>query len=198
MNLIVAAMQSEIKDVVEHIKPDTKVLVTGVGKVNAAMKLAEILKTEHIETIYNFGFAGASGAYEVGDVVLIDQTNYHDFNLTMFGYAEGQVPGYPAVFKSNLALVNQIKNLYPKVKNGYLLTGDTFMTDIRPGNYVYDMEGAALYQVAHNYRIPIVSIKVISDVIGMENHIESYTSFEEKVGSQKINEVYQMIFGGKK
>jgi adenosylhomocysteine nucleosidase len=114
----------------------------------------------------------------------------------MFGYEEGQVPGYPAVFKSHLTLVNQIKHLFPHVKKGYLLTGDTFMTDIRPGNYVYDMEGAALYQVAHNYHIPIVSIKVISDVIGMENHIESYTSFEEKIGSQKINEVYQMIFGG--
>lgn len=196
MKLIISAMQSEIKDIIPVIKPDIHLLVTGVGKVNAAMKLAEVIQKESIEVIINLGFAGASGDYHVGDVVLIDDARYHDFDLTMFGYQKGQVPGNPPYFESDDPWYNQIITKIPELKTGHLLTGDCFMTQISEGNFIYDMEGAAFYQVAHHYHIPIISVKVVSDVMGMDKHLESYQSFEEQKGSHLLLNVYQTLFGG--
>ena len=43
MTLIVAAMQEEVSEILKVKSETYDVLVTGVGKVNAAMKLAEYL-----------------------------------------------------------------------------------------------------------------------------------------------------------
>lgn len=196
MKLIVAAMQSEIKDIILAIQPDTHIIVTGVGKVNAAMKLAEVIQNERIEVIINLGFAGASGDYQVNDLVFVNHAQYHDFDLSMFGYQKGQVPGYPPYFESDHVWKEYVYKKIPNLKEGLLFSGDYFMTKLDDGNHLYDMEGAALYQVAHHFHIPIFSIKVISDKLGMENHVESYKSFEEKHGSQLLLDVYQKLFGG--
>lgn len=197
MKLIVAAMQSEIKDIIPVIHKDVEVILTGVGKVNAAMKLSETIQNERIELIVNVGFAGASGNYNVGDLVLIDQAAYHDFDLSMFGYTKGQVPGYPPYFQPDQTWYKQVIKQIPDIKHGYLLTGDYFMTKISDGNFIYDMEGTSLFQVAHNYHIPMISIKVISDIIGMDQHLDAYSSFEENQGSHLLLMVYQKLFGGK-
>ena len=196
MILIVAAMQEEIKDIAKSILPDTHVIVTGVGKVNAAMRLTETLQKERVEAIINVGFVGATNAYNVGELVLIKQAKYHDFNLSMFGYEKGQVPGYPECFESDFNLVMNLKKRLPNIKEGFLLTGDYFMTEEVNGCYVFDMEGAALYQVAHHYQIPLLSVKVVSDIVGMENHIDQYRKFEAEQGSQTLKEVYTTLFGG--
>ncbi|HAX02401.1 MAG: hypothetical protein A2Y45_03830 [Tenericutes bacterium GWC2_34_14] len=198
MILVIAAMQEEIKEIAKELKPHTHLVVTGVGKVNASRALTEVLHKERIELIFNVGFAGASGDYQVGELAIVNQARYHDFNLTMFGYDIGQVPGHPQYFESDHLWVDKLKKMFPNIKEGELLTGDTFMTGIHETNLLFDMEGAALYQVAHHYQIPMVSIKVISDVIGMKEHIASYKAFEAHQGANLLNEVYQKVFGGEK
>lgn len=196
MILVVAAMQEEIKDIAKSILPNTHVVVTGVGKVNAAMKLTEIIQKERIEAIINVGFAGATENYTVGDLVLIKQAKYHDFDLTMFNYQHGQVPGYPAFFESDQKWIMNIKKHVINIKDGNLLTGDCFMTNKVTGHVLFDMEGAALYQVAHHFQIPIVSIKVVSDVVGMDDHVAHYKKFEAEQGSVLLKNVYSILFGG--
>lgn len=196
MILIVGAMQEEIKQIAEYLKKDHRLLITGVGKVNAAMKLAEMIHQERIHAIINLGFAGASGNFHVGDLVLVKETRYHDFDLTFFGYEHGQVPGYPAIFTSDLWWINHIKSMFPKIKEGTLLTGDYFMSQKQEGQLLFDMEGAALYHVAHHHHIPIVSIKVVSDLVGMDHHLEQYRHFEAKEGAKRLLDAYLMLFGG--
>lgn len=58
---------------------------------------------------------------------------------------------------------------------------------------VFDMEGTSLYQVAHYHHIPIISIKIVSDVIGMDDHYESYKTFEQTKGAHLIYHIYQKI-----
>lgn len=198
MILIVAAMQEEINDIAKMLQPHTHLIVTGVGKVNAARALTEIIHKERIELIFNLGFAGASGHFNIGDLVIVKQARYHDFNLSMFGYEPGQVPGHPTYFQSDSLWIRKIKDAMPSLKEATLLTGDYFMSGEQENDLLFDMEGAALYQVAHHYQIPIVSIKVVSDVVTMDKHIESYQSFEESLGSKSLNHVYQHIFGGLK
>jgi adenosylhomocysteine nucleosidase len=198
MILVVAAMQEEIKDVAKMLQPNTHLIVTGVGKVNASRALTEAIQKERIELIFNIGFAGATKPFQVGDLAIVNQSRYHDFNLTMFGYEPGQVPGHPAYFETDRLWYDKIRKMMPDLKEGTLLTGDCFMSGTADEHLLFDMEGAALYQVAHHYQIPMVSIKIVSDVITMDKHIESYQSFEASKGSHILNQVYQTIFGGQK
>jgi adenosylhomocysteine nucleosidase len=193
MILIVAAMESEIKEIIQFQKDQTIICQTGIGKVNAAAKLTEYIMKHHIEAIYNFGFAGASDKYQVGDVVLVKDATYHDFDLTLFGYEKGQVPGFPTYFKSDITLVEKIKSKIPNIKEETLYTGDYFMTEKKTFDFVCDMEGAALYQTAWIHQIPIVSLKVISDIVGMDQHYESYQRFEEQQGAKALYQLYQTL-----
>jgi adenosylhomocysteine nucleosidase len=193
MMLFVAAMASEVSAIPKEKKSDHDLIITGVGKVNAAATLSRYLSSHTVDCIVNLGFAGATHPYQVGDLVIIEEASYHDFNLTMFGYEKGQVPGMPPQFHSDSKLKQHLKSRIMHAKTGILYTGDVFMTEIQPGRFLVDMEGAALYHVAHMHQIPIISVKVVSDVIGSEKHIEQYQQFEEHQGAQALLKVYQML-----
>ena len=193
MILVVLAMKEEAKEILENQTPNKFVLLTGIGKVNAASKLSAFLATNKVDAIYNLGFAGASKPYQVGDIVLIEQASYHDFDLTLFGYKKGQVPGLPEVFLSSKELMDETKHKYKPIKTGRLLTGDYFMTDEKEESFIVDMEGAALYHVAYQKNIPILSIKVISDVMGMDDHFDSYKKFESEIGAETLLDIYKSI-----
>lgn len=193
MTLIVAAMKEEVSEILKVKSETYDVLVTGVGKVNAAMKLTEYLSNHRVNRIINLGFAGGNMAYEVNDVVLINQSSYHDFDLTLFGYKKGQVPGYPEVFESNSNMLQMIKKNLDYAKEGYLYTGDYFMTTPVEQPAVFDMEGASFYQVAHYFNVPIMSIKIISDVIGMKDHFKNYKAFEQTSGAHLLAKVFKDV-----
>lgn len=197
MILVCIAMESELEEIKKYRFFSSKYILTGIGKVNASMHLAESIARNHISKIYNFGFAGATNNYKVGDVVLIEDAYYHDFDLSMFGYKVGQVPRYPEFFSSDKELVNKVKALYPNIKTGDLYTGDYFTTEHNEGNKVFDMEGTALYQVAYKENIPIVSIKVISDIVG-SNDTKEFLEFNHKMGAKKLEEVYLKLMEGMK
>lgn len=194
MTLVVIAMQEEAEIIMKHPLPNVEIILTGVGKVNASSKLTEAILTHKVDKILNLGFAGATGNFHVGDIVYVERVMYHDFDLTLFGYEKGQVPGYPAYFTPNDSWKINIKNSH--CKSADLLTGDYFKTDHEDTSCLYDMEGAALFQVAHRFQIPILSIKVVSDLIGSAAHFESYKRFEASEGAKRLYEVYQQILGG--
>lgn len=211
MKLIVAALHDEVKDFLEdgyklivkkpyqlYRKNKTLVLVTGVGKVNASFSLTKVLDAfPRVDLIINTGFAGATKPFKVGEVVSILSTTYHDFDLTVFGYAQGQVPNLPVFYESDIKLRKLIREKYP-VSEANLYTGDYFMSgaDLRKG-FVVDMEGAALYQVAHLSNIKIIAFKVVSDIVNADNQIDDYKKFEKDRGASMIklalNRILEMI-----
>ncbi|MFP4178203.1 MAG: 5'-methylthioadenosine/S-adenosylhomocysteine nucleosidase [Acholeplasmataceae bacterium] len=206
MKLIVAAMVEEVAGfTTEPLETDTLIpldfsesylLVTGIGKVNAAASLARAIALHNVERIYNFGFVGATSPYAIHDLVVVEEASYHDFDLSLFGYAKGQVPGYPPVFPSDAVLLEEVYDRLKAIPTGRLYTGDIFMTDKRADAYLADMEGAALYQVARRYGIPIVAIKVVSDVIGSKDHNEQFQSFDAERGMQALKRSCIRILGG--
>jgi adenosylhomocysteine nucleosidase len=169
------------------------VLVTGVGKVNAAMKLTEYLSNHRVDRIVNIGFAGGNISYKVNDVVIINKAIYHDFDLTLFGYKKGQVPGFPEIFESDINMFKAIKNKLDYAKEGFLFTGDYFMTTPVKKPAVFDMEGASFFQVAYHFNVPMISVKLISDVIGMKDHYENYKAFEQTKGAHLLAKVCKDI-----
>lgn len=150
---------------------------TGVGKVNAGLLLSAILAKYKIESIINVGLVGGFNPLKQGEMVIINRATYHDFDLSIFGYEKGQVPQMPTYYKSDQAMLAKATSVL-KLNHVTLYTGDTFTTSEIEQGACCDMEGAALYQVAHLYNKPILSIKVISDVIGHASQIEDYEAFE--------------------
>jgi len=195
-------MQSELKEVINHTFFDGEILKlndyklivkTGVGKVNAAYALTKALIEHKVDYIVNLGFAGATKPYHVGDVVLVTEARYHDFNLTMFGYDKGQVPGLPSTFETSSKILQLAHEKLNSLKEAKLYTGDMFMTDTNDEQFLVDMEGAALYHIAHKHQVPILSIKVVSDVLGSDQHIEKFVDFSNKEGPMLIKEIYHCL-----
>jgi adenosylhomocysteine nucleosidase len=156
-------------------------LKTGIGKVNAASALTKFLEHHDVDAIINIGFAGSVTHHQVMDMIVIDEAYFHDVDATLFGYLKYQVPGMPKSYKSDPGLLNKTIQL-DNIKMSTLYTGDQFITESMPFEGVVDMEGAAFYQVAYLYNKPIISIKLISDVIGQH----SYQAFDLDKGSQAI------------
>ena len=191
--VFVFAMQDERASVTsrqEEVVYDDNVyyLKTGIGKVNAASSLTKFLENHDIDQIINIGLAGSVSNHDVLDVVIIKQAYFHDVDATLFGYPKYQVPGMPLTYESDLQLLETCKKIsFQSIDTLY--TGDQFITQKMPFEGVVDMEGAALYQVAYLYHKPIISIKVVSDVIGKK----SYQSFEMNQGSEKIADIIKQL-----
>ena len=111
----------------------------------------------------------------------------------MFGYVKGQVPHFPASFKSDETAYKEALNRLPKAKSGHLFTGDYFMTDTVELPYIVDMEGAALYQVAYMKKVPIIAIKIVSDIVGMKDHLVNYKAFEAEKGAIEIAKIVALL-----
>ena len=191
--LFVFAMQDERASLTsrhDEVISDGNVyyLKTGIGKVNAASSLTRFLENHDIDQIINIGLAGSVSNHHVLDVVIMKQAYFHDVDATLFGYPKYQVPGMPLCYESDSKLLEICKKASFQSMDT-LYTGDQFITQKMPFEGVVDMEGAALYQVAYLYHKPIVSIKVVSDVIGKK----SYQSFDMNQGSELIAQIVKQL-----
>lgn len=174
---------------------------TGVGKVNAAITLMNILSSAKIEKVYSIGCAGALvPTLKVGDIVIGNSYCYHDVwcgepNMN------GQVQGYPSVFPSSFAdCVGRCKCTY-----GTIATGDWFVTTKEKAdriiNYVpskfnviaVDMESAALAHTCYRKNIPFVSIRVISDNPVLPNQMKQYDGFWDDMAHTSFNALTSII-----
>ena len=55
---------------------------------------------------------GLASTLKVGDIVISDETRYHDADVTAFGYGDGQLPGCPAGFKADDKLIAAAQELH--------------------------------------------------------------------------------------
>jgi len=170
-------------------KDQLVIAVTGIGPVNAAMGLSYLLTKYHdqpVEHILNIGTCGAlNQTFNVGEVFFIDKALYLTANATGFGYAFGQIPSMPPFYQSAETLVKTFQSKLSEwsPKNCNLATSDLFIDSQETADFylknitikidLVEMESAAFFQTAYNFEIPIVGIKVISDVMGQAKSNES-------------------------
>ena len=165
-------------------------LQSGIGKVNAAISTTLLLSKFAPSKVINIGSAGGyAEALNVGDVVISDQVCHHDVDVTVFGYSMGQVPGMPATYAADDALIAEAKAAVTRLnlvqaQVGLIGTGDSFMQDpvrvekVRgdfPTLLAVEMEAAAVAQVCVKFETPFVVVRALSDIAGKE----SSQSFEE-------------------
>ncbi|GGA32743.1 5'-methylthioadenosine/S-adenosylhomocysteine nucleosidase [Psychrobacillus lasiicapitis] len=165
-------------------------LKSGIGKVNAAMATAILLNEYKPDYVINTGSAGGyDPSLSVGAIVISDEVRHHDVDVTAFGYEIGQVPQLPAAFKSDEHLMKLAEAAVKEIgeheaATGLIATGDIFMhnpekvEEVRrhfPQMKACEMEAAAVAQVCHQFEVPFVVIRSLSDIAGKESSI----SFDE-------------------
>ena len=165
-------------------------LKSGIGKVNAAMTTSILLSEYKPDYVINTGSAGGYDPnLEVGAIVISDEVRHHDVDVTAFGYEIGQVPQLPAAFKADEYLMKLAEEAVYEIgehqaATGLIATGDIFMHDpakveqVRthfPQMKACEMEAAAVAQVCHQFEVPFVVIRALSDIAGKESSI----SFDE-------------------
>ncbi len=164
----------------------------GIGKVNAAVGTAELIRSFAPDAIVSTGVAGGiDTSLDVMDVVVSSYIVYHDVWCGM-GCEYGQIQGMPAVFAADEKLCGVAESLngdpenITRIHTGLICTGDQFITSrdeldkIKsnfPAGLAVDMESAAIAQTCHIYGVPFVSFRIISDTPGVDKHIEQYENF---------------------
>ena len=161
--LIVCALEMETQDKLD----DWDVIYTGVGKINATMKLVDRLTDYNYarpELVINYGTAG-SRKYEQGDMVDCTRFLQRDMDVTGLGFKIGQTP-----FEEDIPIIIQSESDFnPIGKNALCGSGDNFMKGLPYAWYknqsgdVVDMEAYALAKVCRSYGIPFISFKYITD-----------------------------------
>ena len=165
-------------------------LKSGIGKVNAAIGTTLMLQTFQPTCVINTGSAGGFAAeLEVGDVVISSEVRHHDVDVTIFGYEHGQVPGLPAAFLPDEHLAQVAERCIARMEGmktvqGLIATGDSFMNcpervaktrENFPTMKAVEMEAAAIAQTCHQFDMPFIVIRALSDIAGKESNL----SFEE-------------------
>lgn len=162
---------------------------SGIGKVAASVATTLLLSQFKPDAVINTGSAGGfDPALHVGDVVISSEVGHHDADVTAFGYVPGQLPQQPPTFTADAKLIKateQVMDQFPKLQSrvGLICSGDQFMCDpVRiaelrktfPAMIAVEMEAAAVAQVCHQFKMPFVVIRSLSDIAGTE----SPTSFD--------------------
>ena len=191
---IIVAMDKELQQL-QHLFTDGNVVVEkcGIGKVNAALGAAEMIRRHHPDVIVSSGCAGGNGDdIHVQDVVVGAEVSYHDVycgtsidQTTVYG----QVQGMPARYKADgqlLAKACRVKCEGFSVHPGLIVTGDWFvdskdkMRDIIshfPEAKAVDLESAAIAQTCYKYGVPFISFRVVSDIPLRDTDASMYHDF---------------------
>lgn len=191
---IIVAMDKELQQL-QHLFTDGNVVVEkcGIGKVNAALGAADMIRRHRPDVIVSSGCAGGNGDdIHVQDVVVSAEVSYHDVycgtsidQTTVYG----QVQGMPARYKADgqlLAKACRVKCEGFSVHPGLIVTGDWFvdskdkMRDIIshfPEAKAVDMESAAIAQTCYKYGVPFISFRVVSDIPLRDTDASMYHDF---------------------
>lgn len=154
---------------------NVRIVVTGVGPVNAAHAVTVAIAKEKPGAIVVCGVGGAypSSGLSIGGVVCAGMECYGDLGASSpTGFLDMKALGFPIV--ESPRLYNDLPmQLFPIERRVKFVTVSTCTgTDAaaraiaaRTGGAVENMEGAAVAHVAHLHRIPVGEIRGISNMV---------------------------------
>lgn len=155
---------------------DTAVVITNVGKVNAACGAQYAIDMLGADKIINIGVAGGlNDSMKVGAIYGIQAVVQYDFDLVQLN---GTKMGTLNEFDEPYVPLNAI-SLYPLKRLG---TGDRFndskadfeLLTGELGADIRDMECGAIAQVCAHAGVKLYSFKAISDLAGSGSTTEQY------------------------
>ncbi|WP_038174207.1 5'-methylthioadenosine/S-adenosylhomocysteine nucleosidase [Vibrio pacinii] len=169
---------------------DVVLLQSGIGKVAAAVGTTVLLNEYQPDIVINTGSAGGfDSTLNLGDVVISTEVRHHDADVTAFGYEMGQMAQQPAAFLADEKLIDVAEKALAQMEGkhavrGLICTGDAFVCTAErqafirqhfPSVIAVEMEASAIAQTCHQFKVPFVVVRAISDVADKESPM----SFEE-------------------
>jgi len=146
--LLVVALESELPPA---LTTGWRVVYSGVGKINAAVALAEALTTHDVKNVINFGSAGSLRSYLFG-IQEVTRFVQRDMDVRALGFALGQTP-----FEDDW----MIDLGRPGLCCG---TGDNFVSAAPElDSDLVDMEAFALAKICQDKLIDFYCFKFVSD-----------------------------------
>jgi len=155
------------------------------GKVAAAMTATVLIERFQVDTIIFTGVAGAVHPdLNVGDVVIANTLIQHDFDASLSGmFAQFEIPllgisRFPVDERLTKIAERSVERFFAQTENssrmmtGLIASGDEFVAGLDrleklraalPELLCVEMEGAAVAQVCHEYKVPFLVIRTISD-----------------------------------
>ncbi|HCN61424.1 5'-methylthioadenosine/S-adenosylhomocysteine nucleosidase [Mammaliicoccus fleurettii] len=178
---------------------------SGIGKVNAAITATLLIDEFNPELVINTGSAGSvDNQLNIGDIIISNKVYYHDVNATAFGYKFGQVPSMPEYYETKEELISlaksSIENLNLNGIVGEVATGDSFIGSLEqrkeiksnfPTSSVVEMEAGAIAQTCHQFNVPIIVTRAVSDLADKESDV----TFEEflKVACVNSSKIVKLL-----
>ncbi|MGF1699729.1 5'-methylthioadenosine/S-adenosylhomocysteine nucleosidase [Photobacterium makurazakiensis] len=189
---------------------DVVLLQSGIGKVAAAVGTAVLLEIFQPDVVLNTGSAGGfDSSLNLGDVVISTEVRYHDANVTAFGYEMGQMAQQPAAFLSDNKLMDVAEQALASMENthavrGLICTGDEFVCSPERQSFIrehfptviaVEMEAAAIAQACHQFNVPFVVVRAISDVADKESPMsfDEFLPLAAKSSSVMIDKMVELL-----
>ncbi|MCI6676755.1 MAG: 5'-methylthioadenosine/adenosylhomocysteine nucleosidase [Clostridiales bacterium] len=166
----------------------------GIGKVNAARTTQLIIDHFSLICIINVGSAGALN-YNLDylDIVISTACVQFDFDLTVFGRKQGELPELGCYLTADTSLVSlmekaiRLTDSKHRIFSGIIATGDQFINDPEIKQTMHEqfhaecdeMEGAAVAQVCTLCHLPFVIIRSITDKPNSKEKVDFYEYLDE-------------------
>ena len=154
--------------------------ICGMGKVASAMATQLLCDTRTPRAVISVGLAGGTGDDDLGGVIVAAGAVQHDFDARPLARSRGLIPGFGGpTFLADKALAAALLQAAraevedaAELRTGLVLTGDQIITSTSvrnsllsefPGGVCFDMETAAVAQVAERNSVAWGGLRVTSD-----------------------------------
>lgn len=175
---------------------DIRLIVSGIGKVSAAIATQAVINEFNPAAIINFGtVGGVKNDVSAKNYYAIDKCCQYDFDVSdLDDVSIGYIQDYNCVF------FNVNSNSIDFLEKRSLATSDRFTckqqdvdTVLSLGCSVCDMEGAAVAQTCLSNNIPLYIIKGVTDVCGSGTNAEQFSENLKAVSSGFPDVIIKLI-----
>ena len=165
--LIVAATKPEI--ISERIS-DLPILITGMGMVNTAINLTRELNENNYDLVINMGISGSfSDEIKTGDVVEVIEDCFSEIGFED-GESFSEFSDFDIKIKYNVegeTRLRKVKGITVNTVHGNENSINNIVERLHPD--IESMEGAAVFKVCEEMKIPCIQIRSISNKVEKRN-----------------------------
>ncbi len=169
-------------------------VLSGIGKVNAAICTQTLIIKYQPDIILNIGVAGGiDDNINIGDIVVAESVVQHDFDISAFvNRKKGEIPGIdkikitciPCIVQKILTTSRNIKGV--KIHKGIIASGDQFINCSNKllqlknefDAVACEMEAGSIGQVCYVNKVNFGVIRSISDNANSDAKIDFYEFIE--------------------
>lgn len=184
------------------------IVMSGIGKVNAAVCTQILVDVFQVDAVINTGVAGSLNAdIDIADIVLSTDAIQHDMDVTNWDYKHGQIPRMEtSTFVASKVLLDHAKKVCDEVNpqihtfEGRVVSGDQFICSKEKKNWLREyfgaecaeMEGASIAQACYLNNVPFLIIRAISDKAD-DSADMAYEEFEHKAIESTVKLVHGLL-----